>query len=154
MDLTDHSKVHCTAFLCSGSRGCSKNTFVINSLINIFINSLSQSSFVKISSEHLHSQIRRARQCPALMVADGAFSHKYTMFKLFWRFKILKGIKIVLLVQELWHLLKLWILPIAGAWAVDGLQSTGLPHLFSRPGRSQGLLYKHLCHSFADWLIL
>ena len=25
--------------------------------------------------------------------------------------------------------------------------------LVSRPGRSQGLLYKHLCHSFINWLI-
>ena len=32
------------------------------------------------------------------------------------------------------------------------------PPVFSRPGQSQGLLYKHLCHSFisslTDWLIL
>ena len=41
-------------------------------------------------------------------------------------------------------LLKGWILPISGASAGEGLRVTGLPRLVSRPGRSQGLLYKHL----------
>ena len=40
------------------SRGCSTNTFVTELLIH----SLSHSSFVEISSEHLHSQTVRARE--------------------------------------------------------------------------------------------
>ena len=51
------------------ARGCSTNTFVINSLIN----SLSRSSFVKISLRRRHT----------LIVEDGAFSHKIDYFTIF-----------------------------------------------------------------------
>ena len=59
------------------------------------------------------------------MVEDGAFSHKISKFV--WKFKILKGIQIALLVQEFNSaiLLNGWILPIDGASAVEGLLSTG-----------------------------
>ena len=65
------------------ARSCSTNTFVINWF--------SHSSFVKIYLRHCH----------ALMVQDGASSHKIDYFTILRRFKILKGIKIVLLVQDL-----------------------------------------------------
>ena len=40
------------------------------------------------------------------------------------------------------ELAKGWLLP------------TWLPRLVSKPGRSQGLLYKHCCSSFTDWVLL
>ena len=33
---------------------------------------------------------------------------------------------------------------------VKGFLSKGLPRLDSRPGQSQGMLYKQLCHSLID----
>ena len=52
---------------------------------------LSESWFVKISLRRHH----------ALMVEDGAFSHKIDYSKFFRRFEISKGIQITLMVQKL-----------------------------------------------------
>ena len=67
------------------------------------------------------------------MVADGAFSQKIDYVKILY----LKGHPICITgsrVTEIW--LNGWILPIGGASAVKGVQSTGLPRLVS--------LLKHL----------
>ena len=81
---------------------------------------MSHSSFVKISLRRQH----------ALWVGDGAFSHEIDFVTIFLKILNLKGhlnritCSIVTAI-----LLYGWILPIGGALAVEGLQSTGLPRL-------------------------
>ena len=64
------------------------------------------------------------------MVADGAFNHKIDCVQFFFEFVNFKGqlnctdgSKVTAV------LLNGWILPIGGALAVEGLQSTRLPRL-------------------------
>ena len=65
------------------------------------------------------------RRCHALMVEDGAFSEILN----------LEGYQNCIIISRVTAiLLNVWILPIGGASAVEGLRSTGLPHLVSWAG--------------------
>ena len=77
---------------------------------------------MKISLQHHH----------ALMVEDGAFSHKVDNFYNCWEIlnveghpNRITGSRVMVI------LLNRWILPIGGASAVESLRSTGLLHLVS-----------------------
>ena len=75
---------------------------------------------MKISLRRRHAQIG----------GDGAFSHKMDCFSIFYEILNLEGHQNSNpsygngLAMD-WQ----WILPIGGASAVEGLRSTGLPHL-------------------------
>ena len=65
-------------------------------------------------------------KCDVQMVRDGAFSPKINYVRVFKEILNLKGITGSRVTAIL---LNVWILPIGGASAVEGLRSTGLPHL-------------------------
>ena len=70
------------------------------------------------------------RRRHALSVEDGAFSHKIDYITIFLETLNLEGHLNCITGSRLTAiLLNGWILPIGGASAVEGLQSTGLPHL-------------------------
>ena len=121
--------------------------YLSNKVLNI-----TQSSFLNISWNHFHYQIIKAMfttQCVShatCQVSDvrflsGVMCH-FIVFFFFSFFLLLSFYNKKIRYKKVVDL-------VCGGSVINGTTPSSLS-VFSRPGQSQGLLYKHLCHWLSD----